>query len=66
MNFMLTVDTLEEFFKRVSLLKEDTIDARLQILEDMKKERLAFAQTDEQVIKRLKGKKVTHVRRKPD
>lgn len=53
---------MEEFFLRVLELKEDTKENRIKILEDMVKERKAFKQTDEQIIKRMKGRKTLYVR----
>ena len=64
MNYLSTAAEMEEFFLRVMDLKEDTRENRIKILEDMVRERKAFHQTDEQIIKRIKGKKVLHVKAK--
>ncbi len=63
MNHYLTIAAeAEEFFLRVIALKEDTLENRLKILEDMAQERKVFKQTDEQIKKRITGKRILHVK----
>lgn len=63
--FLMLPAQAEEFFNRVSKLKDDNLQNRLKLLEDMVKERLIFKQNKEQIKKRLNGKKVIRVKHEP-
>lgn len=60
--YLMTVAGMEEFFKRVAKLSKDTPEARIEILKQMQTERKVFFQNEEQVRKRLKGKKVLQIK----
>jgi hypothetical protein len=65
MNFLLTLDTAEEFWGRCLKRNACTYEERIVIMEEMMAERKAFKQTDEQIRKRLTGKKVLRIKCKP-
>lgn len=62
MNFLTTVDQAFEFYKRCQEQGAETLEERIKIAEQMARERLVFKQTDAQLLKRLKGKKVLEVK----
>lgn len=64
--YLTTLDQAEEFFRRCSELKEDTLENRMAILKAMALERRAFHQSEEQIKKRVKNKKVLVVKEKVD
>lgn len=56
--FITTLEQAEEFFRRCQEQQANTIEKRLEILNQMAKERLVFHQTEEQLNKRMNKKKV--------
>lgn len=59
--YLTTVDQAEEFFRRCMENKAETLEERLEILRQMEIEHRVFPQTEEQIKKRIKGKKVLRV-----
>ncbi len=65
--FLLTVAQAEEFFNRCKTRNANTLAEKLAVMNELVKERQAFFQTEEQIDKRLKGKKVLKVKiKRPD
>lgn len=62
--YLTTVDQAEEFFRRCGEKKAETLEERLEILRQMGIEHRVFHQTEEQIKKRIKGKKVALVKRR--
>lgn len=62
--FLMTVDQALEFYKRCEERKAVSYEERMLILEEMQKERRVFPQTEEQLAKRMKGKRVLKVKTK--
>jgi hypothetical protein len=62
--FLTTAKEAEEFFRRCIEQKAETEEARMKIIAEMVKERRMFPQTKEQVLKRMTGKRVLHVRQR--
>lgn len=62
--FLMTLAQAEEFYRRCMEEKAETLEQRLEVMKKMIEERRAFPQTEEQVNKRLQGKKVLYVRNK--
>lgn len=63
--FLTTAAQAYEFYERCEKANANTEEERLKIMADMVRERKMFKQTPEQVKKRIQGKKVLRVRRKP-
>lgn len=65
MIFLTSPAQAEEFFRRCMEQKAETLEERLAVMEQMVKERRCFVQNEEQIKKRIKGKRVLRINAKP-